>query len=321
MSDFARYTELVTLEKRPEILAVREAIATEKLHGSNFRAHFPAGIQSPDEIVFGSRNEVFAAGDTSFYGGRPQRWFRERRPLIERFMEALARRSLHDVVLFGEVCGTSVQKGVKYAPDGEILFRAFDILVGECFVTYDLFVEICDESGMDRVPEIWRGDPSREAFDALIEKRSVEAARNGIDLAENMAEGVVIRSNPLLRNVFGEWLIIKHKAKKYREATTAKERKPATKKDSTPGDDFVATYVVEGRLLNAIGRLKDRGAFQGKMEDVPVLSDAVIADLHKEEEPTFQSVIAAGQDERQIRALVTRTVARLYRDLLGRGEI
>lgn len=321
MTDFARYTELVTIDKRPEILAVREVVATEKLHGSNFRAHFPAGIQSPDEIVFGSRNEIFARGDTSFYGGRPQRWFHERRALVERFMEALARRSLHDVVLFGEVCGTSVQRGVKYAADGEILFRAFDILVGECFVTYDLFVEICDEAGLQRVPEIWRGEPSREAFDALIEKRSAEAERNGVDLSENMAEGVVIRSNPLLRNVFGEWLIIKHKAKKYREATPAKERRPAGKKESTPADELVSTYVVEGRVLNAIGRLKDRGALQGKMEDVPALSDAVIADLHKEEEPSFQAVLAAGQDERQIRGLVTKTVARIYRELLGRGEV
>lgn len=321
MTTFARYTELVTTDKRPEIFAVREVVATEKLHGSNFRVYFPAGMTSPDDLVFGSRNETFAEGDTGFYGGRPQRWFRERRDLVERVMRALERRGLNDVVLFGEVCGSSVQRGVRYAADGELIFRAFDILVGECFVTYDLFVEICEESGLPRVPEIWRGPPSREAFDALLEQRSAEGERNGVGAGENVAEGVVIRSNPLLRNVFGEWLIIKHKAKKYREATPPKERKTAEKKGTSPADDFVATYVVEGRLINAIGRLKDRGAFHGTMEDVPVLADAVIADLHKEEEPQWQSVVAAGQDDRQIRAAVMKTVARLYREMLARGEV
>lgn len=321
MSTFARYTELGTIDKRPEIFAVREVVATEKLHGSNFRVHFPAGMTSPEEVVFGSRNEVFAEGDTSFYGGRPQRWFRDRRDLVLRLMDALARRGLNDVTLFGEICGSSVQKGVRYAADGEILFRAFDILVGECFVTYDLFVEICDEAGLARVPEIWRGEPSREAFDALLERRSTEAQKNGVDLADNVAEGVVIRSNPLLRNVFGEWLIVKHKAKKYREATPPRERKTAEKKGSTPADDFVATYVAPGRLINAIGRLKDRGAFHGTMEDVPALADAVIADLHKEEEPRWQEVVAAGQDDRQIRASVMKTVARIYREMLARGEV
>lgn len=321
MTSFARYTELTTLDKRPEILAVREVVATEKLHGTNFRVHFPPGITGPSDLAFGSRNEILPPGDTAFYGGRPQRWFRERPELVQRLIDAFARRGFHEVVLFGEICGSGVQKGIRYAPDGEVLFRAFDVMVGDNFVSYDLFVELCDEAGLARVPEIWRGEPSREAFDALLEKASEEGRRNGVDLADNLSEGVVIRSNPLFRNVFGEWLIIKHKARKYREATPPRERRSAEKKGSTPADDYVTTYVVEGRVLNAIGRLRDRGAHQGKMEDVPVLADAVIADLHKEEEPGWQSVVASGQDDRQIRASVMKTVARLYKDMLSRGEV
>ena len=82
MNDFHRYPELVTLDKRPEILAVREAIATEKLHGSNFRVYFPAGLQSASEVRFGSRNEIFADGDTIFFGGRPGRWVRSNPGLL-----------------------------------------------------------------------------------------------------------------------------------------------------------------------------------------------------------------------------------------------
>src|SRR5262249_15026126 len=67
---FHKSPELVPLDKRPEILSVKQVVATEKLHGSNFRVLFPAGMQSPDEARFGGRNEVFAPGDDGFYGGK-----------------------------------------------------------------------------------------------------------------------------------------------------------------------------------------------------------------------------------------------------------
>ncbi len=222
---FFKYPELVTLDRRPEILGVRQAIATEKLHGSNFRVRFPAGMRGVEDIRFGSRNESFEPGDNSFYGGKPMRWFDERREMVERAMATFEAYGFSDVIVYGEVCGTSVQKGVKYAPDGDVIFRAFDIRVGENFVTYDLFVELCDKIGLTRVPEIWRGEPSKDAFDALLEQPSTEAMKNGMTNDGHVSEGVVIRSNPLLRDVFGDWLIIKHKSQKYREATPRTERK------------------------------------------------------------------------------------------------
>src|SRR5215213_1612643 len=37
MEAFLKYPELPTLDRLPEILSVRQVVATEKLHGSNFR--------------------------------------------------------------------------------------------------------------------------------------------------------------------------------------------------------------------------------------------------------------------------------------------
>src|SRR4051812_41325584 len=87
MDDFHKYPELVTLDKRPEMLAVRQAVATEKLHGSNFRLYFPEGITSPGEVRFGSRNDVFAEGDAGFYGGRPVRWFKDNASVVTKLIE------------------------------------------------------------------------------------------------------------------------------------------------------------------------------------------------------------------------------------------
>src|SRR5262245_44349165 len=81
MTTFRKYPEIVRLDKRPEILSVKHVVATEKIHGTNFRLFFPAGMTSLDDVRFGGRNEEFDAGTDGFYGGRPVRWFRERRDL------------------------------------------------------------------------------------------------------------------------------------------------------------------------------------------------------------------------------------------------
>jgi Rnl2 family RNA ligase len=324
METFHKYPELVTLDKRPEILSVKQVVATEKLHGSNFRVLFPAGMTTPDEIRFGGRNEVFAPGDDGFYGGKAVRWFKSRPELMRKLMEIFASHGFSDVIVYGEICGAGIQKGVRYAPGDEALFRAFDIRIAENFVTYDLFVSLCDQAGLPRVPEIWRGEPSLEAFDALLEKPSTEGIRNGVAPEDNVAEGVVIRSNPLLRDVFGSWLIIKHKAEGF--AVIAKKRTPkpgeVARSAPSPLDDFVAAYVVRGRIVNAVGRLRDGGAQLAlAMEDVPAVAQAVVDDLHKEQEPEWQGVVAKGFADKQIRAAVTRGVASVYRRVLLEGLV
>jgi Rnl2 family RNA ligase len=241
---------------------------------------------------------------------------------MRRLMEVFASHGFSDVIVYGEICGAGIQKGVRYASTDEALFRAFDLRVGESFVTYDLFVQICHAAGLPRVPEIWRGEPSLEAFDALLEKPSAEGIRNGVPAEGNVAEGVVIRSNPLLRDVFGSWLVIKHKSEGFAEVAKKRALTPGeeARKAPSPLDDFAATFVVRGRLVNAIGRLRDAGvALSRAMEDVPRLAQAVVDDLHKEQEPAWEALVAGGFGDKQIRAAVTRTVASVYRRVLLEG--
>lgn len=320
METFHKYPELVTLGKRPEILSVKQVVATEKLHGSNFRVLFPAGMASIDEVRYGARNEIFAPGDDGFYGGRAVRWFTSRPALLEKMREVFASYGFNDVIVYGEICGAGIQKGVRYTTTDDALFRAFDIRVGECFVTYDLFVTICDAAGLPRVPEIWRGEPSLAAFDALLDKPSTEGEKNGV-AGPNVAEGVVIRSSPLLRDVFGSWLIIKHKSERFAEIAKGKGPRPAGDAEkNAPLETFTSTYVLRGRIVNAVGRLRDTGQkLAGGMEDMPHVTSAVIADLHKEEEPAWRALVAGGFSDKQIRAAVTRAVATVYRRVLVEG--
>jgi Rnl2 family RNA ligase len=316
---FHKYPEIVTLDKRPEILAVKEVIGQEKLHGTSFRLFFPDGMSGIADVQFGGRNEVFGTDDNGkFYGGRPVRWFKSQPELLQRMADLFRERGYSDVIVYGEICGAGIQKGVRYVKGDEILFRAFDVRIGENLVTHDLFVEICDAVGLPRVPEVWRGEPSLEAFDALLEQPSLEGQRNEVGDERNLLEGVVIRSNPLLRNVFGEWLIIKHKSEKFAEVAKANIRQERA--DLTPVETFARTYVVRGRIVNALGRLRDVGTpLVNGMEDMKFLVPAMVEDLHKECEAEWPALLAQGFTDKQIRSAVSKTLAAVYQRMLLEG--
>ena len=80
-----------------------------------------------------------------------------------------------------------------------------------------------------------------------------------------------------------------------------------------PADVFVATYVTEGRVTNAVGRLNDRGAaLKGNMTDMPVLIAEIIADLHKE---CAAELVASGAPEKSLQGAVSKVVGPIYRQM------
>ncbi len=311
MSTFPKYPEIALLPRRLEIMAVKEVIATEKLHGSTFRIHFPAGMASISDVKYGSHEVDFVPGEF-FPLNKAVQWFQAKPELLTAMWEVIKSYGFPDATVFGEAYGPGMKsKGVKYSNGSEMLYRAFDIMIGENFVTYDLFVELADKMGLPRVHEVWRGEPCHPAFEALVERPSMEAHHNGIDDPANLAEGVVIRSNPLFRNVFGEWLIVKCKSKRFTEVAHA----PAApkSKEATPSDTFAATYVTEGRVTNAIGRLHDRGVtLKNDMTDMPTMLTEIIADLHKECEADWP----AGVTDKQMGSAVSKVLSPIYRRIV-----
>lgn len=111
--------------------------------------------------------------------------------------------------------------------------------------------------------------------------------------------------------MFGEWLIAKHKAKKFAEKAEAPaEKKP---RETTPADAFAMAYVTEGRVRNAIGRLQDRGVpLKGDMTDMSVLLAEIAADLHKECAIEWSAI---GAPDKQLRGAASKVLAPIYRKL------
>ena len=77
---FPKYPEIALLYKRPEIFAVKETIATEKLHGSTFRVHFPLGMSSMADVRFGSHDVEDT--EPTFPLGKAKQWFQSRPELL-----------------------------------------------------------------------------------------------------------------------------------------------------------------------------------------------------------------------------------------------
>lgn len=306
---FLQYPSLYSLAKVPEILSVDRVVATEKLHGSNFRIHLPPGADSIEQIGFGGRREEFdETKEAAFYAGEPVRWFRQRPELLQRLLDYKSAKGWDNVVVYGEVCSGMIQGGLLYEPDGKLIFRAFDVLVGEDLRPYDELVELCDSIDLPRVTEVWRGPPSESAFDALLEQPSPTAIKSGVS-EPKISEGVIVRADPLRRAASGRWLIIKHKSARFREEGRKRER------NLSPLESFVQTYVVPGRIINAIGRLKDRGVeLTGSMQDMRFLGPEIIADLHKECGDEWNALSEdGGQSDKTMSAAVTKQAAMVYR--------
>lgn len=310
------YPSVVQLDACPDIYSVKQVVATEKLHGSNFRIGFPLGMKTLDELRFGSRDIEYKPGE-DFPLGSTLNMIKKQRDLLQRMFEVFQSYGFNEVTVFGEAHGPGIKaKGVKYGTGQDPMYRAFDIMVGPNFVTYDLFVEISNKCGLPIVPEVWRGEPSKENFDALLEQPSVVGKLNGLG-DDNIAEGVVLRSNPLLRDVFGEWLICKHKCARFAEK--ASEPKEKVARGPSPIDDLIVTVVTRGRVLNAIGRLRDRGSeLTTTMKDMPLLLSALCADIAKDCQSELTEL---GANEGSIKGNVSRILGPLYREMLAANEV
>ncbi|MBY0548526.1 MAG: RNA ligase family protein [Candidatus Obscuribacterales bacterium] len=318
--EFFKYPSLALLNARKEILGVKRVVATEKLHGTGFRIRFRRGITSLDQVEYGSRDLSLGNGNDPaltkpFYNGLPIQWFKARPELLEALIAKFSRLNFDDATLFGEFCGTLIQCGVLYTKLHEVFFRGFNLMNGADFLAYDQFSEICQETGVPTVPLIWRGAPSREAFDALLDRPSAEAARNCIADGCNISEGVVIQADPLVRTPAGKWLMIKHKSAKFSEY----EREGIARERARLGPTraFAAGVVTRGRLLNVRGHLRDHAVLLANaMPDLRVLKPAVKADVLKECEEDVASLRSEGFLDKEIEEAIDAESHRAYQALL-----
>ena len=259
MATFTAYSSIENSYRGKDIGRIRnegfdkvEWVALEKVHGANF------GLWTIDGKVVPSKRSSFADG--AFYGCQR---------VVETLSPSVLAMGYNDVVVFGELFGGGIQKGVNY---GAKRFAAFDIKIEGKFVDYDTFVELCDSNGIPRCVEIARG-----SFDEILAIDPSFPTKMSDCGATDIAEGFVMKpvKNAYLR--LGDRIILKKKSPGFSERTSEKTPKPPKEPLTELQQsifDAAQAYICDERIESATSKF-------GEKDFNPVLTE-VLRDIYVE---------------------------------------
>jgi Rnl2 family RNA ligase len=260
MVDFRAYSSIENSYRGKDVGRIRneefdkvEWVALEKVHGANF------GLWIIDGKIVPSKRSSFADG--SFYSCQS---------VVEAMGPLVLKLAEHGVtVVYGELFGGGIQKGVNY---GAKRFAAFDMKIGDQFVDYDKFVELCDLVGLPRCVEIARG-----SFDDILAIDPAFPTKMSDCGATDIAEGFVMKpvKNSYLR--LGDRIILKKKSPGFSERTSEKTprppKEPLTELQQSIFDAAQA-YICDERIESATSKF-------GERDFNPVLTE-VLSDIYRE---------------------------------------
>jgi Rnl2 family RNA ligase len=296
----ATYPKIKDLEANLALLKRPELVATEKIHGANFRILLPAGTEN-DQILFGAKGTLIKPG--SFFA----QFLDDVRALLplDTLITTLGR--VWYWVVFGEVYGPAIQPELPYLENG-VGFRCFDIMRNAELLPYDEFRELAQRLNLPTVPELYRGKPDMEVFQRLIHEPS--------SVAEHAPrEGIVIHDPSLVPLDDGQAPIAKFKNEPFRE----KEYRIPVEEFSQMADEdekirlFVDGFVTENRLKKMADVLREQGTFTNSPRDIPALVAEMLQDVYVED-----SAYAGLFKPFMLSRRVSQKVARLFSEIRKR---
>jgi len=260
-------------------------VALEKIDGANIRIGVPAGATRSGALVIGGRTLMEDHPD--FQQAGVVQIIRDDAALCQRLLEAgaWARGAL---TLYAEACGARIQRmGFVYGTRTHLVL--FAARVEGAWVGHSrslvrpgwrrslpTLTQLAERAGLPLAPLLYAGPPGAGDFDALLERpsrhsRDVGFDRPGVDTTH---EGIVIWSDPVLLDPWGEPLVAKYKQPRRREY------RPPAIDDGLEG--FARRATPPERLAHARQFLRERGRWRGTDEDHPALIRRVIQDVARE---------------------------------------
>lgn len=219
-SNFKKYTDIQNFKWYPELFKDQEVSVTEKIHGTNFRTGYVpfeadvwwkkvlawCKLTPAHEFVYGSHNvqlqsRMFWKGyyDTNVYA-----------KIVKQYN--LTEKLQSNEVIYGEIYGSSIQKGYTYGCEaGEHKLVVFDLMVDGKYVSPDELNAFLARTGLPGSPELYRGPFNQETLLALTKGDSVLAP------SQKVREGIVVKSlateqqsymgRPVLKMINDEYLL------------------------------------------------------------------------------------------------------------------
>lgn len=194
---FHKYTGIENFKNYPKIFNEdEEIIATEKIHGTNFRAGWVTfhadtlwkkikkffGKAPKYEFVYGSHNVQLQS--KFLYTG-----FYDKNVYSEAVKNYNLKESLPpNVVIYGEIYGDGIQKGYTYGClPGERKLVVFDIQIDGQYIDHDKFILFCQDYKLPYIPILYRGLYNTTTLKTLATGNSILVP------SQKTIEGIVIR--------------------------------------------------------------------------------------------------------------------------------
>ncbi len=257
------YLHIDNLYKNQDIFMFKECYALEKIHGTSAHISYKSIT-----LIDGQYND----GLTFFSGGEKHQRFVK---LFENHMMDLV-NSLNgvgsDVTIYGEAYGGK-QQGMSDTYGKELKFIAFDVKIGESWLSVPDAASFVEECGLEFV--YWEKiSTNLDELNCSRDQYSRQAERNGMGV-HGISEGVVLRPLMELTKNNGKRIISKHKRDEFRETT--KKRKvldPAKLAVLSEANEVAPEWVTEMRLSHVLNKLgnpnieRTRDVISAMIEDV-----------------------------------------------------
>lgn len=263
-------------------------IIQEKIHGSNFSIWFE-NCDIGVDIKYANRTAFLDITDRFFdYQLALQNEKVEK--LINNIVNKIKKDNIKELVIFGELYGGRIQKGVYYSDQKHIKF--FDMRIDDVYLpfkeTEEFFKKMESEDLL--VPKIAIVNSLDEALEFVPEFNTLLSDKEfeGLD---NICEGVVIKTyNKVFTNKDGSFFYIKNKNEKYWEKHTLKR---PNQKDYTMCDtanelkDIFQTYITENRLYSVFSKYGQIESVKEIGKYISLLTEDAKKDFLKEYEDKF----------------------------------
>lgn len=275
---------------RPEaqkILDFRWVYALEKIHGTS--AHVRWDGERVHLFAGGCKAAHFAAVFGSLLPSVDD--------LASKFRE---HHGTNHVTIFGEAYGGNCH-GMSATYGKRLSFVAFEVRVGESWLDVPNADQVASRIGL---PFVWwvKTDSSIESLDALRDRPSEQAKRNGIT-DDRPSEGIVIRPPFEVRANNGGRLIAKHKRPEFSERASTPEVDPAKRKVLDDAQAIANEWVTHRRLEHVLDHLVAQGDFAMEEKSIPRVIIAMTQDVSREASGEIVESAAA------MRAISSRTAA------------
>lgn len=273
--------KIPNLYKEQDILMFKKCYAMEKIHGTSAHVSYSPLRKSTtiddgrydDGIRFfsgGENPERFVGlwkGDNNLYD-------------YEKLRNGLTCDGGIEITIYGEAYGGK-QQGMRDTYGDKLRFVAFDVKIGDCWLSVPDAASFVEECGLEFV-HYQLVDTDLDLLNKLRDSHSVQAYRNGMGDDKKM-EGLVLRPTIEVTKNNGRRIIAKHKRDDFRETKSRRKVDDPTKfKILAEADEVADEWVTEMRLSHVLDKIEDksienmRGIIHAMINDVKVEGDGEI---------------------------------------------